>query len=468
MTDQGPQSPDKSFARPWEPEESDEETVGEVEESADVAALSALSDSHEEETESELAEAETDEPESPGSPKEDADVPITESEDTSTDVSEEGAGPDPEDGGDVFAVADEVALHARPELEEYDWDAMTSGSPSLDQFTSDEYTAAATMEHQGLAEEINRAEGEEWAQQAVAAALPGVESGLVGFEDVGGVRTESEESLEAVEQAASSDLTMRIASALVIFGLFLGSLVLGGWWFTVFVMLVMVVAVGEFYSTLRAHDYKPLALFGLAGVVLMGLGAHSVGPIGISGWAAALTLATALFFATTPRSRPLENASVTVLGMAWVGMLTFVIPIAAGPSPVAHILFLLLLIAFNDIGSYFVGRAFGRKKLAPNISPGKTVEGFIGGLIVVTIAAAVMVTFPVWEMVGLSKGLVAAGVIGLLVPLGDLSESMVKRSLGVKDMGSVLPGHGGMLDRIDGFLFALPAIYLLFRAFGLL
>jgi phosphatidate cytidylyltransferase len=106
--------------------------------------------------------------------------------------------------------------------------------------------------------------------------------------------------------------------------------------------------------------------------------------------------------------------------------------------------------------------------MAPEVSPNKTLEGFIGGLIVGAIAASVLVTFPAWEAIGLAQGLVAAGVVGIFSPLGDLVESMVKRTIEVKDMGSVLPGHGGMLDRIDGFLFAVPAIYFLFRAFGLL
>jgi phosphatidate cytidylyltransferase len=154
--------------------------------------------------------------------------------------------------------------------------------------------------------------------------------------------------------------------------------------------------------------------------------------------------------------------------MAWTGMLAFAILIADGPRPVAHIIFLVLVIASNDMGAYFVGRAFGRRPLAPNVSPGKTVEGFIGGLLLAAVVASVLAVFPPWESIGIGKALVTAGLVGILAPIGDLAESMVKRNLGVKDMGSVLPGHGGMLDRIDGFLFAVPAVYILFRGFGLL
>ena len=348
-----------------------------------------------------------------------------------------------------------------------DWEAMAKGN-DLEEFTSEEYLKGTTQEYQGLAEEIERASAEEWEQQAVAASLPGVESGLVGFGDVSGTESESEESYEAAEQAASSDLAMRIGSALVVFGLFLGSLVLGGWWFTIFVILLMVVSVGEFYATVRNRGYKPLALFGLLGVILMGVGAQMVGPLAIGGWAAAATAATILFFSLAPRTHALANTAITALGMAWVGMLAFAILIADGPHPVAHIMFIVLVIASNDVGGYFVGRSFGRRPLAPNVSPNKTVEGFLGGLILSVVVAAVLAVFPPWEEIGIAQALVTAGLIGIFAPIGDLAESMVKRNLGVKDMGSVLPGHGGMLDRIDGFLFAVPAVYVLFRGFGLL
>ncbi|HSM45931.1 MAG TPA: phosphatidate cytidylyltransferase [Acidimicrobiia bacterium] len=348
-----------------------------------------------------------------------------------------------------------------------DWEGMSEDPAELD-FTSAEYLKGTTQEYQGLAEEVQRASTEEWELQAVAANLPGVESGLVGFGDVSGTQTESEESYEAAEQAASSDLAMRVGSAVVIFGLFVGSLLLGGWWFTIFVILLMVVATGEFYATLRTRGYRPLALFGLLGVVLMGVGAHNAGPMAIAGWFAALFGATILFFSLAPRRYALANTSVTVFGMAWVGLLAFAILIAEGPHPVAHIFFLVIVIATNDIGAYFVGRSLGRRPLASVISPAKTVEGLIGGLLIGGVVAAVLAVFPPWEEIGIERALIAAVIIGVLVPIGDLAESMVKRSLGVKDMGSVLPGHGGMLDRIDGFLFAVPAVYILFRGFGLL
>lgn len=351
--------------------------------------------------------------------------------------------------------------------DDIDWEAMASGG-TLEDFTSEEYLTATTQEYQGLAEEVSRAAAEEWEQQAVSASVPGVDSGLVGFGDVSGTQTRSEESYEAIEQAASSDLTLRVASALVIFGLFLGSVLLGGWWFTTFVTLVMLVSIGELYATFRARGFKPLALFGLLGVGLVGVGTHIWGSPAMGASVAAGTLVTILFVSLTSRRNPLDDTAVTVLGLAWVSLLAFAIPFAKASTPVAWVLFLVVLIAINDIGAYFVGRAFGRHPLAPKLSQQKTIEGLVGGLVAAAMAASVLVTFPAWEPIGLGRGLVLAGIVGIFTPLGDIAESMVKRSIDVKDMGSVLPGHGGMLDRIDGFLFAVPPLYVAFLAFGLL
>ncbi len=380
-------------------------------------------------------------------------VPLPGFEDDADDTDEAPAEPVPP-GVTVDDGSDEIDWIR---VEESDFEVTTS-----------DYTATTTAEYQGLAEEVSRASAEQWEQQAVSASLPGVESGLVGFEDVSGRRIGSDEEYEAIAQAETSDLAMRIGSGVVIFGLFLGSLLLGGLWFTVFVTLVMVVALGELYATFRTSGHKPLALFGLLGVIFMGIGAHQGGVPAIAIWAAVAAALTVLFVSLAPRRNPLVDASVTVVGLAWVGLLAFAIVIARGPSPLEHILFIVLTVALNDIGAFFVGRSFGKHPLAPRLSPKKTWEGFVGGLIASAMAATVMVSFPAWEPIGLANGLLLAGIIGLASPLGDLIESLVKRSLGVKDMGSVLPGHGGMLDRIDGLLIVLPGVYFAFRSFGLL
>ena len=381
------------------------------------------------------------------------------------DADEDGA-PDDAQPGDADKADGKADTEASRESEG-DYEGM-SFPQDLEDYQANQYTGSTTQEYQGLADEVSRAAEEEWEQQAVAATVPGVDSGLVGFEDVTGSRADAEEDFEATEQAASSDLAMRVASAVVIFGLFLGSLLLGGWWFAAFVILAMIVSTGEFYATVRSEETRPLALFGLLGVVFMGVGAQLTGAAAIAAWAAAFAVVTILFLTLSPRRQPLEDASVTIGGMVWVGLLSFAILIAQGPHPVAYILFVVLLVVANDTGAYFVGRALGRRKLSPVISPKKTWEGLIGGFVAGLVIASILATFPAWETIGIAGALVAGAIVGLIAPLGDAVESMVKRALGVKDMGSVLPGHGGMLDRIDGFLFAVPAIYFLFRGFGLL
>ena len=345
-------------------------------------------------------------------------------------------------------------------------DDEPGGENGLDDLTQEDYLAATTREYRDLAEEIARANTEEFETQAVAAPIPGVGTGLVGFEDVTGRRGVSEEEVEAVEQARSSDLALRVGSAIVLVGLFLGSLLAGGAWFTAFVTVLMVVAAGEFYGTLRTRGYSPVALFGFVGVVGSAIAAHVSGPVGIGGLQAIGLFLIVLFYAAVRRRRPLENAGLTVLGMAWTGLLAFAVVIGRSDRAVALILLVVVLTAFFDIAAYFVGRGFGRHQLAPRVSPNKTVEGLVGAVVLTMVLAAFLSTVPLFEPIDLVSALVLGALVSVFAPLGDAAESVVKRSLGVKDMGTILPGHGGVLDRIDAFLFVVPASYVLFRVLG--
>jgi phosphatidate cytidylyltransferase len=340
-----------------------------------------------------------------------------------------------------------------------DWEAMASGPSGLDDMDHGAYVGATTEEYRGLAEEINRLRNSEFERQAVSATMAGVDTGLVGFEDVTGERGVTEEDVEAMEQARSSDLALRIGSAVLLVALLLGSLYLGGWWFTAFLTLIMLISLGEFYSTLRRTGYAPLALVGLLGIIAAPILIHSNGIYSLAGVTLVATVIVALAYSLAHRRHPLENASLTVFGMVWVALLAFAIPVAASPHPVAYIIMVGLVTAMIDIGSYFVGRGFGSRPLAPILSPNKTIEGFFGGVVAALVTAAVLSTLPAYEELGFAGSVILATILAVIAPVGDLAESMVKRSLGVKDMGSVLPGHGGMLDRIDSFLFAVPAAY---------
>jgi phosphatidate cytidylyltransferase len=372
-------------------------------------------------------------------------------EDDSDDTPESDEAPAADDLGADDLGADDLGA-----------DDFGSAGGLLAGYTDDDYLAATTREYQGLAESIAAAEGFEYERQAVAASMPGVGSGLVGFEDVTGRPGISEEDVEAEEQQRASDLTLRIGSGLVLVGMFLGCLFLGGVWFTTLVTIVVVLALGEFYSTLRSRGYRPVALFGFLAVIAGAIAAHAGGAEALASTLAFATLAVALFYSVVVRRDPLENAAVTVLGMVWVSLLSFAIIIGRAENAVELILLLVVLTAFFDIAGYFVGRTFGRRFIAPFVSPRKTVEGLIGGIAVTVALAAILSTIPAYDFMSLGGAILVALVIAVFAPLGDAAESVVKRALDTKDMGSILPGHGGMIDRIDALLFVVPVGYFLF------
>jgi phosphatidate cytidylyltransferase len=165
------------------------------------------------------------------------------------------------------------------------------------------------------------------------------------------------------------------------------------------------------------------------------------------------------------RARPTHNLGVTLLGFVWVGFLgSFASLMLRYPNfeGVAFLLATVVAVVANDVGALFFGRQFGNTPLAPAISPNKTVEGLFGGFLATLIACLAISGGPLhlhpWTF---GSAFALAVVVSVIGPSGDLCESMIKRDLGVKDMGSILPGHGGLLDRFDAMLFALPAVYYL-------
>jgi phosphatidate cytidylyltransferase len=256
----------------------------------------------------------------------------------------------------------------------------------------------------------------------------------------------------------------------------------GGLPFSVGIAIVALLAVGEFYAACDRQGTRPHALLGMATVALL-LGATASAAAGGDRWVGPLLTGLILVSLTAELTRekraPVVNVGATLLGVLYAGWLfRFVIllrlqgaALLAGsgghllpalPAPVADpgAWVVLLVVAATwtaDTAAFFTGRAWGTRKLAPAISPGKTVEGTMGGL-----AGAVLVAFLVGVLLlGLEARLaVGLGVlIGLLSPVGDLCESALKRELGVKDFGRLLPGHGGILDRFDSLLMTAPVVY---------
>lgn len=130
------------------------------------------------------------------------------------------------------------------------------------------------------------------------------------------------------------------------------------------------------------------------------------------------------------------------------------------------LMFLFLMVWSADVGAYFVGKAFGKNKLMPNVSPGKTFEGFLGGII----SACILIAIAAYQLSWSSEQVITALLVTVLITtvsvLGDLNESMFKRQAGVKDSGSILPGHGGILDRIDSLTATAPVFALCYVLFG--
>jgi phosphatidate cytidylyltransferase len=124
----------------------------------------------------------------------------------------------------------------------------------------------------------------------------------------------------------------------------------------------------------------------------------------------------------------------------------------------------MALIWIGDTGAYFVGMALGKRPLAPKISPKKSMEGLAGGALFTLAAAFLIARFWIWELSAWQALAIGLGVV-IFGTLGDLFESLIKRDAGVKDSGSLLPGHGGVLDRFDSMMFALPFVYWFYRIF---
>jgi phosphatidate cytidylyltransferase len=178
-----------------------------------------------------------------------------------------------------------------------------------------------------------------------------------------------------------------------------------------------------------------------------------------------VALVDALLFETDVARAP-TRVGLAVLGAAYPGLLlSALVRIRQLDRGEWWIILTLVVTWWNDTGAYFAGRAFGRKPLYPRISPSKTWEGAVGGALLATVGALLVQRFwlpdlPWWGAVVIGLG---ASVFG---PLGDLSESMLKRAFGVKDSGRLLPGHGGMLDRIDALMFTAPFVLLCARLFA--
>ena len=370
------------------------------------------------------------------------------------------------DTGELHVAEADVAAAGSVETDDDDdgdgsFDVMWDDDDHEEFELSDQdYLHTATKEHQGLAAAIALADDEATEQVALAAPIPGLESTVVGFEDV--VEAEGHGRVWARK---SGDLLARAITGLVLIGGLAAALV----WRPALVVLataVFVVGAGEFYTALARAGRKPVSIFGFIGVIGASIGAYLAGAIAIPAALVLATLILLLYFAVVPTSRdPLESISLTVAVMVWASLGAFALLIANSDDYRPLIVGVVVAVAAMDTAQYFVGRSLGRHKLSPWVSPNKTVEGLVGGVVVAFGIGALLHFVKPFE---LDTGLVLGAAVAVLVPLGDLAMSAAKRTLSLKDMGSILPGHGGFMDRIDGLLFVIPAAWAIFIWAGLL
>lgn len=259
-----------------------------------------------------------------------------------------------------------------------------------------------------------------------------------------------------------TELNQRVISGIVLAVVFLGAIFLGGWVFIAVNTVAALFIWSEWYEmNLSAADDR-VKFVGFAGVTILGLMIAFLGNetffIAVLGLLAA-AIATMVY---------LSKQKMAIIGLFYAGGFLLSMSLLRGeghflPGLIA-LIFLCVVVWSTDIGAYFVGRKFGGPKLARAISPNKTISGAVGGLFFAAIGALLVA-----RIAGLQNDVILLGlavVLSAISQCGDLFESHLKRAAGMKDSGQLIPGHGGIMDRVDGLLFAAIFLWLVSSIFG--
>lgn len=277
-----------------------------------------------------------------------------------------------------------------------------------------------------------------------------------------------------------SELTSRVLVALVGIPVVLGALYLGDAMLATLLAIFSALSAREFYQLARPTGVDPLSYLGVPIAAMIPLAVHGqlLGvldiPVVHTAVLVMLLLLTAAIWLRGVEGKPLAAVGVTVLGALYTGgTLAYAYALryfVYAVGDVAGMLVALLPVVLawsSDTGAYFTGRIVGGRKLIPAISPAKTISGAIGGIGLTIVAAYLLVHFllrPYAQLAFSPWGLIVFAVcISVVAQIGDLVESLFKRSAGVKDSGTLLPGHGGALDRLDSLFFVLPVAFVLYK-----
>jgi phosphatidate cytidylyltransferase len=261
----------------------------------------------------------------------------------------------------------------------------------------------------------------------------------------------------------------RILTAVVVLPFLIASILISSlWWlFVLLAAAAMVLGLWEFYLLAKKLKLQPEVAAGyLAGAALITIPLQNdpANVLLVLFVVIAVTIGTMIAFTLRggPFDKMIASVGATLVGVLYVPLLgSHLVALRTGfPQPLsAHLLsFFFLVLMGSDVGAYYTGRTLGKRKLAPSISPGKTWEGAVGG-VVAALLMADLAHFWFFRELPLKYMMPLAGVMAILGILGDLAESALKRSAGAKDAANILPGHGGILDRLDSLLFNAPLIY---------
>jgi phosphatidate cytidylyltransferase len=304
---------------------------------------------------------------------------------------------------------------------------------------------------------------------------------VVGSEGLGGPSWQEPTSVEVGADLdrrgpneGERDVPAAFLTGIVLAGIAIGSLMIGKGAFAIVAGIVVLVAQGELFGVTVKQHQQPATAVGLVTGALMIAGAYYHGEAGILAMFALGVIATFLWFIAAPaahRRGAILQIGVTVMNIAYIPLLAsyLIVTLAIGGSDGKALVVTVIGLTFiYDTAAFLVGSVWGgsffQRPLAPSVSPKKSLEGLIGAtLMTIIVGMALVPSFVEPFEDKRVESLMLALVVAAAATLGDLAESLIKRDLGIKDMGSILPGHGGVLDRIDSLLFVAPAAFLLFR-----
>ena len=273
-------------------------------------------------------------------------------------------------------------------------------------------------------------------------------------------------------EPGGSSIGLRVGTGIAVAIVALLAFKLGTVTSLILTVIVVTFAAGECFSVLRRAGYHPATLLGLVGTISLMVGAYSKGVAALPLVMVLITVFTLVWFLFgIERGSPVAGTAATLLTVAWVSLLGSFAGLLLSPSTfpdrhgIAFLLGAIIATVANDVGALVIGGWLGSRPLAPSISPNKTWEGLMGGAVFTILVSTVVVgAIHPWSP---ANAALLGVVVAVVAPLGDLCESLLKRDLRLKDMGTLLPGHGGILDRVDALLFVLPATYYLVRALNI-